>query len=182
MIVRNLEQLADVVAAHAEIYLRHSRGPKADMGQTSRDYESGLELPGLSVVPLSPPEWWTRPVADWLARQVCKYAHVAASDAGKYAWILTGQVAGMGPDHEPLVACPRPLATLSDTLIQQAQQHYHERFDVGLDSPAARPRPAGPEAPYCRASGRLAGHASEYWAISTASTGRWHSGNSDGSR
>lgn len=137
MIVRNLEQLADAVAAQAEIYLRYSRGPEADTGQTSRDYESGLELPGLSVVPLTPPEWWTRPVPDWLARQICKYAHVAASDAGKYAWILTGQVVGMGPDHEPLVAQPRPLATLSDTLIQQAQQHYHERFDVGQDSPSS---------------------------------------------
>jgi hypothetical protein len=134
MIVRNLEQLADVVAGHAETYLRYSRGPEADAGQTSRDYESGLELPGLSVVPLTPPDWWTRPVTDWLARQVCKYAHVAARDADKYAWILTGQAAGRGPDHEPLVAHPRPLATLSDALVEQAQQHYHERFDVGQDS------------------------------------------------
>jgi hypothetical protein len=138
MIVRNLEQLADAVAAQAETYLRYSRGPEADAGQTSRDYESGLELPGLSVVPLTPPDWWTRPVTDWLARQVCKYAHVAADDPGKYAWILTGPVTGMGPDHEPLVACPRPLATLSDALIQQAQQHYHERFDVGQDSSGTR--------------------------------------------
>jgi Family of unknown function (DUF6098) len=134
MIVRNLEQLADAVAIQAETYLRYSRGPESDAGQTSRDYESGLELPGLSVVPLTPPDWWTRPVTDWLARQVCKYAHVAASDPGKYAWILTGQVAGPGPDHEPLVACPRPLAALSDVLLQQAEQPSQERFDVGRNS------------------------------------------------
>lgn len=29
---------------------------------------------------------------------------------------------------------PRPLAVLSDGLVEQARRHYHERFDVGRDS------------------------------------------------
>ena len=132
--LRDLAQLTAIVDDDAETYLRYSHGPAADTGATSRDYESGLELPGLSVVPLRPPDWWTRPVPDWIARQICKYAQLAASDPDRYAWILTGPVVGMGPDHEPLVAPPRPLAVLSDDLVEEAHRRYHERFEVGQDS------------------------------------------------
>jgi hypothetical protein len=116
------------------VYLRYSRGPEADAQRASRDYESGLELPGLSAVPLSPPAWWSRPVADWLARQVCKYVQLADSDPGRCAWVLTGRKVGLGPDQEPLLADPLPLALLSDAVLEQARRHYHDRFDVGRDS------------------------------------------------
>jgi hypothetical protein len=91
-------------------------------------------LPGLSVVPLTPPDWWRRPMADWLARQVCKYAQLGEAIADRYAWILTGREVGRGPDHEPLVAGPHPLAVLDEDLIDQARDLYHERFEVGRDS------------------------------------------------
>jgi hypothetical protein len=117
-----------------EIYLRYSRGPEADAQQASRDYESGLELPGLSVVPLTPPTWWRRPVPDWLARQVCKYAHLTHGEPDRYAWVLAGRKVGLGPDQEPLIADPRPLAALNDDLLEQASRHYEQRFAVGKDS------------------------------------------------
>ena len=72
-------------------------------------------------------------MADWLARQVCKYAQLGEGD-GRYAWILTGREVGRGPDHEPLVAGPHPVAVLSEDLVDQARGHYHERFEVGRDS------------------------------------------------
>jgi len=117
-----------------EAYLRYSRGPDADAQQASRDYESGLLLPGLSVIPLAPPSWWSRPVPDWLARQVCKYVQLTEGDPGRCAWVLTGSKVGLGPDQEPLITDPRPLAILADAVVEQAKRHYHERFDVGRDS------------------------------------------------
>jgi hypothetical protein len=48
--------------------------------------------------------------------------------------VLTGREVGLGPDQEPLLAGPCPLAVLSDALVEQARRHYHERFDVGRDS------------------------------------------------
>jgi hypothetical protein len=134
MSIERFDRLADVVRARGELYLRYSHGPTADAGEESRDYESGLRLPGLSVVPLAPPEWWTRPIEDWLARQIRKYAELGERGRGRYAWILTGEVSGIGPDHEPLVVDVRPLAVLSDSVLCQACRRYHDRFEVGRDS------------------------------------------------
>lgn len=133
-IIDRLDQLAELVRAMDGVYLRYSRGPADDQHKTSRDYESGLELPGLSVVPLTPPDWWCRPAVDWLARQVCKYAKLAEGNPDRCAWLLTGRVVGRGPDQEPLMADPRPRAMLSDRLVEQAKRHYHDRFEVGRDS------------------------------------------------
>jgi len=133
-VIRGLDELTGIAVGGHAAYLRYSRGPEADARQASRDYESGLELPGLSVVTLAPPDWWRRPAADWLARQVCKYAQLGEGETGRYAWILTGRVVGRGPDDEPLVADPKPLAIVSDGLVNQARSHYHDRFEVGRDS------------------------------------------------
>jgi len=73
-------------------------------------------------------------MAGWLARQVCKYAQLGEGDADKCAWLLAGRVADRGPDHEPLVADPKPLAILSASLVDQARSQYHEHFEVGRDS------------------------------------------------
>ena len=132
--IGQLGELAELACDGRQVYLRYSRGPEADAHQASRDYESGLELPGLSVIPLAPPAWWSRPVPDWLARQVCKYVQLADGERDRHAWVLTGREVGLGPDQEPLLADPRPLAVLSDALLEQARRHYHERFDVGRDS------------------------------------------------
>jgi hypothetical protein len=133
-VMRRLDELAERAIRGPQVYLRYSRGPEADAQESSRDYESGLELPGLSVVPLAPPRWWRRPARDWVARQVCKYAQLAEGDDDRRAWVLTGQVVDAGPDHEPLVASPRLLAFLSEDVLREARRLYHERFDVGADS------------------------------------------------
>src|SRR5687768_10293567 len=100
--IEYLDQLAGLVSD--DTYVRFSKGPDDDRGTTSRDYESGLYLPGLSVNPLKPERWWTRPLEEYLARQICNYVHLQEeSDDERRAWVLTGDVVARGPDNEPLV-------------------------------------------------------------------------------
>lgn len=130
-------QTLDELAAQVRpgVFVRFSKGPAHDRDRCSRDYESGLELPGLSVNPLHPEAWWDRPVRDWLARQLCDYVHVAENaDDDRRAWILEGDVVARGPDNEPLVTNVRPLAWLSADLVAEAKSVYAERFDVAEDS------------------------------------------------
>jgi hypothetical protein len=129
--VRTLEGLAGLLALGLDVHLRYSAGPAADRDATSRDYESGLELPGLATVDLQPPDWWTRPAADWLARQICKYGHLAEQDPERHPWLLTGRVVGRGPDNEPLLAEPEQLARLAPSLLDEAVKRYHAGFEVG---------------------------------------------------
>ena len=133
-VVDSLHELCDLVDDDA--FVRFSKGPQDDRGANSRDYESGLELPGLSVNPLKPEQWWTRPLEEYLARQICNYAHIKEeSDDERRAWILTGDVVSRGPDNEPLVGRNfTPVAMLSDAVIEEAQRLYEERFDVASDS------------------------------------------------
>jgi hypothetical protein len=116
------------------VYLRYSHGPDADTdGAPSRDYESGVQLPGLSVAILTPEPWWNRPSADWIARRVCKYAELG-EHGDRRPWLLVGNVVGRGPDHEPLIGEFRPLAWLDEAVVEQARDHYHTRFDAGRSS------------------------------------------------
>jgi hypothetical protein len=112
------------------VYLRYSCGFEADRDGTSSDGESGLDLPGLSVNPLTPEPWWTRPLGDWLARQVCQYRHLAEEEE-RFPWVLTGQCVGRGPDSEPLLTDVVPLGRLHEDLLQEAERVYGERFDTG---------------------------------------------------
>ncbi|HEX4791504.1 MAG TPA: DUF6098 family protein [Actinospica sp.] len=132
--VRTLDGLAGLLAVGLKVHLRYSAGPEADRGQTSRDYESGLALPGLATLDLDPPPWWTRPTGDWLARQICKYGHLAEHDPERHAWLLTGREVGRGPDNEPLLADPAPLAWLGESVLAEARERYHARFEVGRAS------------------------------------------------
>ncbi|WP_067964285.1 DUF6098 family protein [Nocardiopsis trehalosi] len=127
-------ELVALVGARDRLYLRYSHGPEADADTVSRDYESGLELPGLSSTVLDPEPWWTRPLDDWLARQVRKYAQLGEADEDRFAWVLTGRVVARGPDHEPLLVDARPVARLDDAVVRQAREIYEERFDVGRGS------------------------------------------------
>lgn len=132
-VLGSLTELADAIAP--DRYLRFSRGPAADRGRRSHDYESGLELSGLSVNPLAPEPWWERPVEDWLARQLCQYLHLMEeSDDERRPWVLRGEIVARGPDNEPLVAEFEPVAVLSDELVAEAERRYEERFDVAEDS------------------------------------------------
>ncbi|HEY6933396.1 MAG TPA: DUF6098 family protein [Marmoricola sp.] len=133
-----LEELTDVVALVREhgrdLYLRYSRGPQRDSENgCSRDYEAGVDLPGLSVTDVAPEDWWPRPVEDWVARRICKYAELG-EEGGRYAWLLTGRLTGHGPDHEPVVQEVRPVARIGAPVLDQARKLYAERFDVGEDS------------------------------------------------
>lgn len=69
MEVGSLGELVELLGTGREICVRHSAAVEADAQQTSRDYESGLPLPGLAALDLAPPVWWSRPTADWLMRQ-----------------------------------------------------------------------------------------------------------------
>ncbi len=132
-----LERFADVVALverEPGLYLRYSPGPEKDRADgPSCDYESGQQMPGWSVTTLGPEPWWSRPIEDWIARRVCKYAELG-EESDRVAWLLRGRSVGIGPDHEPLVDSFVPVAVLSDRAITEAQERYRARFDVGNDS------------------------------------------------
>jgi hypothetical protein len=131
--VKTLDDLADFVAGHPGVCVRYSKGPEHDRGRPSVDYESGLELPGLSCNPLEPEDWWARDVRDWFARQICHYADLG-DEPGRRAWLIVGTENGRGPDREPLLEPWQPVAFLSDALIDEARRRYHDRFEVGRDS------------------------------------------------
>lgn len=133
-VIGGLAALASLVGSTEDLYLRYSRGPRYDRQSTSRDYESGLALPGLSATVLTPEPWWTRPLTDWLARQICKYVEITEAGDGRAAWVLTGRVCARGPDHEPLLTDVEPVAQLSRAAIDEARGHYRAHFDVGRDS------------------------------------------------
>lgn len=129
-------ELASLAALEAELgdqplFVRYSEGPEKDAEGRSIDTESGLELPGLSANPLDPEPWWTRPTADWLARQLCQYKHLSERNPDRLAWVLHGEEIARGPDCEPLLVDVEFVARLTDRLLAEAEQRYHERFDAG---------------------------------------------------
>lgn len=134
-VIASLDQLAALVAGDPLIYLRCSPGPAADAADgPTRDVEGNVTLPGWSVLPVAPEPWWRRPVEDWVARRVHRYATRDAPD-GCFLWLLKGTMVGRGPDQEPLVIDIQPHARLSPRVLREAEQRYHERFDVQAESP-----------------------------------------------
>lgn len=133
--VDDLAGVVDLVRQHGrDLYLRYSGGPGRDaQSGTSRDYEAGVELPGLSVTDIAPEEWWSRPVEDWVARRICKYLELG-EEGDRYPWLLTARLTGHGPDHEPVVDHVVPVARIGQAALDEAKQLYGERFDVGEDS------------------------------------------------
>jgi hypothetical protein len=132
--IDDLDELADVVAREPAVFVRYSSGPEKDAHRASRDYEAGVDLPGLSVTPLTPEPWWTRPAIDWIARRVCKYMDLADGAPDRRPWVLTGEIVGNGPDHEPLVVDVEPIAWIGESALDQARRLYEDRFDRGRDS------------------------------------------------
>lgn len=118
--LRSIEELAALCRTSRHLYLRVSRGPDADDRARSIDYATGLTLPGLSAIPLHPPDWWRgRPDEEWAARQVSSYAHLVRDGTG--IWVLRGHEVGRGPDNEPLVEVDEPIGWLDDGLVAEAQ-------------------------------------------------------------
>jgi hypothetical protein len=128
-VLQSLDQLVELVGMDPVLYLRYSHGPEADAEHPSVDHESGLVMPGHSANPLRPPGWWTRPVADWVARRICQYDR--ETEEGARPWALTGDVVDHGPDNEPLLVNTTPIAWLSDEVVEQARHLYLTRFDAG---------------------------------------------------
>ncbi|MBO0746006.1 MAG: hypothetical protein J2P43_13375 [Candidatus Dormibacteraeota bacterium] len=132
--VSSLAELEALVESDRPLFIRYAQDPGLDSRQRSVDAESGLELPGLSVNPLTPESWWTRPVAEWLARQICQYGHLRERDPGRHAWVLGGTIAGRGPDCEPLITNARLVARLDDAVLDEADALYRDRFSAGRPS------------------------------------------------
>lgn len=129
--LRSLDELVALVRSRPGLHVRYSEGVESDRDGGSIDTESGLELPGLSVNPLDAEDWWTRPLADWLARQVCQYRHLSEKNPERFAWVLAGRQVGRGPDCEPLLADVEPVARLGDELLAEAEERYRTHFDAG---------------------------------------------------
>ncbi|SFO90450.1 hypothetical protein SAMN05421810_101348 [Amycolatopsis arida] len=127
--VHDLAELAELTSLGVAPYLRYSPGPESDARHPSRDHESGLLMPGLSVNPLPAPGWWSLPLEDWLARRVCQYLRELRE--GARPWLLNGRQVDFGPDNEPLVVDITPVAWVSPALLDQAQRHYHQRLNAG---------------------------------------------------
>jgi hypothetical protein len=133
-VIDDLNEIVQLAERDAPLYVRYSEGPHRDREGPSRDYESGLLMPGLSVTPLKPPEWWTPPARQWIARRICKYADLMQGSRKPRPWLLTGREVGTGPDHEPLVAECRPIAWVGPSALDAAADIYQRRFTVSRDS------------------------------------------------
>ena len=127
--VGSLDELAGLTESRGPLYVRFSAGPDADAAGTSVDHESGCELPGLSVNPLTPEPWFDRPTAHWVARQLMQYAHL--DDDRRFPWVLTGRVVGRGPDCEPLLDDVQPVAQVPPSVVDEARELYEREFSVG---------------------------------------------------
>jgi hypothetical protein len=97
-------------------------------------------MPGLSVTPLHPEPWWTRPLVDWVARRLCKYLELADRTWDRRPWVLTGNVVGYGPDHEPLVDNVRPLACRSRPCTGPAAMSWYMFSSSSTDAATAHRR------------------------------------------
>ena len=132
-VLHTVEEVVALVARSEEVVHVHFGHP--DHSGPSCDHESGLLLPGLSVNPLTPPRWWRdRPLADWVVRQICTYAHL--EEGRRACLIVTGEIADRGPDNEPLLAAPTFLAAVAPEVVLACRER-HERSRRPQDRPAS---------------------------------------------
>jgi hypothetical protein len=122
--VETLDELTELARQHPRLFVRWSRGPGADGGQTSSDDLTGTPLPGLSANPLAVEPWWgDRPLRLWIARRLYDYSHLEHEKGpGIRPWLLDGRELGRGPDNEPLVGCERPVAWVAEPVISEAAE------------------------------------------------------------
>ena len=131
--LESLDDLVELVRSRTGLHVRYSAGLESDRDGGSIDTESGLELPGLSVNPLGAEAWWSRPLDDWIARQLCQYRHLAEEDDDeeREAWVVAGREVGRGPDCEPLLADVEVLAVVGEDALDEAEARYRAVFDAG---------------------------------------------------
>jgi hypothetical protein len=128
-VLKRLEDVVKEVERRPELYVRFSEDIAADTTTGTLDAESGIRLPGMSVNPLNPESWWTRPTVDWVARQLCQYAHLLEQDPKRTAWLVVGRTVGRGPDREPLLKDVTVVDQLDDEILREAEQTYSARFE-----------------------------------------------------
>jgi hypothetical protein len=128
-----LYQLAEIEELLAEapgLHVRFSAGFAADLEAGSVDPETALELPGYAARPLDPEPWWTLPAEEWIARQLARAA--CSRPEGCFAWLLRGSVAGRSADGEPLLTDVEVVGRLADSLLDDAERVWRQRFDAAL--------------------------------------------------
>jgi hypothetical protein len=82
-------------------------------------------MPGLSVNPLRPPPWWPEDDVElWVARKLHEYSPLAGrleeDGSRNRAWVAAGELAGRGPDNEPLLRPCAPVALIDDVVLAEA--------------------------------------------------------------
>lgn len=127
--IAHLDEVAELVRSRSDLDVRFSEDIQADVGTRTLDAESGILLPGLSVNPLTPEDWWSRPTVEWVARQLCQYAHLLDQEPRRKAWLIVGRVVGRGPDREPLLADIDVVDQIADDVLREAETMYGVRFN-----------------------------------------------------
>jgi Family of unknown function (DUF6098) len=132
-VLEDLESIVAIVRQRPNLFLRYSKGPAADVGTVSRDYEAEVDLPGLSATTIAPESWWPLATEDWIARRICKYDELG-QEGGRFPWLLSARQVATGPDHEPIVELHEAVAVLGDGAVRQARRRYRRRFQIGENS------------------------------------------------
>jgi len=119
--IASLDELAELVRRHDNLFVRWSAGPDIDSHGRSRDELTGIELPGLSASTLRVEPWWgDRPLRLWVARRLYDYRHLGDRRPDAQPWVLLGRERGRGPDNEPLVECLEPVAWVAADVVDEA--------------------------------------------------------------
>lgn len=97
-VLDSLDELERMARQLPDLYVTYAEGWDADRERGSIERESGNEMPALSVNPLCPELWWTRPLTDWLARQLDQSRHLFGKNPKRKTLIAHGKSLGRGPD------------------------------------------------------------------------------------
>jgi hypothetical protein len=128
-----LSEIERMVDTDRPLFVRFSQGYAADLVVGSTDPETGLSLPGLTALPLDPEPWWSLPAAEWIARQLARFHR----DEAHFAWLLRGTVVGRSAGGEPLIGDVEVVGRLADSLLDQADRVWRERFDAAVGATEA---------------------------------------------
>ena len=120
--IESLGELSELARDNRQLYVRWSEGPEADLRKhTSFDDLTRTELAGLSANSLAIEEWWDGPEELWLARRIYDYLHIRRRRPARVRpWVLEGEEVGRGPDNEPLVRCRRPVAWITEDVVEES--------------------------------------------------------------
>lgn len=141
----DLDALAALVESHGrpeQLYVRWSPGPDADLSGDGRFCRGSPDPRGLSANPLTVEPWWgDRPVRLWVARRLYDYRHLRQLRREPVRpWVLDGERHGHGPDGEPLVVRPRPIAWVSENALRECESLVHGCGSAARPSTTAEPR------------------------------------------